>query len=188
MKGGSKFKRFFCVFIILAAVVKSSLWLRHQLIQRQVQQHIEEGARFDQASQLDQAAAEYQAALALDPGNPFALFNLGSVRKKQERWEEALAAYQEALPRSPEWSIRSAFVHSAIGDVYVHKGQSEPALREFQYTLDLLLRLRKSARDSGLLSEIDNGIREMQTRIAAIRPGDEKESSLASPSYGRYEN
>lgn len=60
-----------------------------------------EGVAHYQAGRLPQAEQKFAAALALVPGRPSVLTNLGAVRLRLGRAEEALAVLQEALAQEP---------------------------------------------------------------------------------------
>jgi len=49
----------------------------------------------------EMALTEYGKALALQPNSPNVLMAIGSVRRRQGRWEEARRLFQEALDRDP---------------------------------------------------------------------------------------
>ena len=58
-----------------------------------------------QGGRLDEAAASYQCAIAIQPHNPSAFYNLGIVRLQQGRIEEAAASFESALglmPNNPD--------------------------------------------------------------------------------------
>lgn len=50
---------------------------------------------------LREAAEQYREAASLDPRAAEPLLRLGDARADDERWEEALAAYEDALRRDP---------------------------------------------------------------------------------------
>lgn len=61
-----------------------------------------EGVAHYEAGRLPQAEQKFAGALALVPGRPSVLTNLGAVRLKLGRVEEALALLQEALEQEPD--------------------------------------------------------------------------------------
>lgn len=61
-----------------------------------------EGVAHYEAGRLREAERKFAGALALAPGRPSVLTNLGAVRLKLGRPEEALALLQEALAQEPE--------------------------------------------------------------------------------------
>jgi predicted TPR repeat methyltransferase len=60
-----------------------------------------EGVAHYEAGRLEQAERNFAGALALAPGRPSVLTNLGAVRLKLGRTEEALAVLEEAIEREP---------------------------------------------------------------------------------------
>ena len=63
--------------------------------------HYNLGTALAVAGRLDEAAAEYERALALDPAYARAHANLGSVRLQQGRVAEAVARLEEAVRLDP---------------------------------------------------------------------------------------
>jgi tetratricopeptide (TPR) repeat protein len=60
------------------------------------------GVQAYEAGRLPEAERHFAAALALVPGRPSVLTNLGAVRLKPGRAEEALAVLEEALAQEPD--------------------------------------------------------------------------------------
>lgn len=73
---------------------------------------------------LDGAAAKYEAILKTEPGSVFALSNLGVIRFRQERVEEAEKALQGALAADPQ----DAFSLSVLGIVHYRQGRYDDAV------------------------------------------------------------
>ena len=77
---------------------------------------------------FDDAAAKYEAALALDPKNTFAQFNLGVVRYQQGQLDEAEAALAKVIAATPDdsgaWSLRGA--------IHFRQGKLQIALKELR--------------------------------------------------------
>ena len=59
-----------------------------------------------EAGQLAQAQKIYQQILKQDPGNPLALNNLGAIKVKEDKFREALAYLQQALPRAQGYKLK----------------------------------------------------------------------------------
>lgn len=65
---------------------------------RSAYEHYLEGCRFDEEPQtMERAADAYMAALRLDPALSCAITNLGNLRYRQERFEEAERLYRSAV-------------------------------------------------------------------------------------------
>ena len=65
-----------------------------------------------EAGRLDEALADFDAALALAPGRPSLLANRGTTLCRLARWGEAVAALQAAVQPitptpGPRWGCRS---------------------------------------------------------------------------------
>ena len=52
-------------------------------------------------NRTEQALADFDAALALMPGHPAALYNRGNALSALGRYQEALAAFERALAAAP---------------------------------------------------------------------------------------
>jgi tetratricopeptide (TPR) repeat protein len=65
--------------------------------------HIEQGLAYLEQDQLDEAAAEFQKAIELDPENAVAHRNLGTAYGEQGEYEEAVAAYEKAIEIDPDY-------------------------------------------------------------------------------------
>jgi tetratricopeptide (TPR) repeat protein len=59
-----------------------------------------------EAGKLAQAQELYQEILQQDPGNPLALNNLGAIRVKEHKYQEALKYLEQALPRAQGYKIK----------------------------------------------------------------------------------
>src|SRR6185503_6624540 len=59
------------------------------------------GLDAQKAGQYEQALREYATALQLDPKYYFAQFNSASCYAELQRWPEAIAAFQAAIPLRP---------------------------------------------------------------------------------------
>src|SRR3954471_5288505 len=86
-----------------------------------------EGVTHYQAGRLQQAERQFAAALALVPGRPSALTNLGAVRLKLGRAAEALPLLEEALAQEPGNAEALALCATALAEL----GRTAPALDLF---------------------------------------------------------
>jgi tetratricopeptide (TPR) repeat protein len=78
--------------------------------------------------ELDQAIAEFQTAIQLDPKDAKAHYNLGLAYQQQDKLDEAAAAYQEAIGLDPDL----ANAHNNLGHIYYTQGRPEQAIAEYQ--------------------------------------------------------
>ena len=91
-------------------------------------EHLDRGNDYLDQGQFDQAIAEFQAAIQLDPSDARAHYNLGLAYQKQGKLDEAAAAYLEALQTDPD--IGDA--HNNLGLVYDTQGKPDQAIAEYQ--------------------------------------------------------
>lgn len=59
-----------------------------------------------EAGKLDQAQGLYQEILKQDPGNPLALNNLGAIKVKEHKYQEALKYLEQALAHAKGYRIK----------------------------------------------------------------------------------
>ena len=85
-----------------------------------------------QQGKLDEAAAEYRAALAIKPDYLEAQANLGVVLARLGRYDEAVAAYESALKLAPH----SAPILLNLGIAYYRAGKFDQAVAAFQRLLE----------------------------------------------------
>jgi serine/threonine-protein kinase len=81
----------------------------------------------------DQALEHFFAAERLRPGDPEVLAAIGYVRRRQGRWEEAVAALKQSLERDP----RSANTALALGETYRWMRRQGDAKTYLDRALDL---------------------------------------------------
>ena len=59
-----------------------------------------------EAGKLAEAQKIYEQILQQDPGNPLALNNLGALKVKENKFQEALAFLSQALPRAQGYKLQ----------------------------------------------------------------------------------
>jgi tetratricopeptide (TPR) repeat protein len=84
------------------------------------------GNEYQALGKLTAAEAQYTAALATAPRYYRALAGLAQVRVVQERYQEAVALYQQAIDILP----LPDYV-AALGDIYRQRGQVEEAAKQY---------------------------------------------------------
>ncbi len=82
---------------------------------------------------LDESAAQYRAALELDPNNAFAASGLGVIAMKRHEDEAALGYFQGALRHDPN----DAITHYDLGLVLARKGSIDDAIAQFEAAIRL---------------------------------------------------
>jgi tetratricopeptide (TPR) repeat protein len=95
-----------------------------------VMAHTNLGFYLERSGQAAAAAAEYRAAIALQPDLPGLYNNLGTaLAEVAGRLNEAVAAFQEALKRQPDF----AEAHYNLGDAWIKlPGRLNEAIAEYQ--------------------------------------------------------
>jgi predicted TPR repeat methyltransferase len=86
------------------------------------------------AGRLDEAAAAYARALAIDPAHVNALINLGVLARMRGQPEEAEAAYRNALRLAPGHAEAYSNLR-LLGNAYYVAGQRENAIEVFESCL-----------------------------------------------------
>jgi tetratricopeptide (TPR) repeat protein len=129
---------------------------------------------------LDQAEAELDRALALEPDNWIALLLRGQVRERRERWEDARADYAAVVaadPQGPEGHLGLARLGRRQGDLEGAWREASRALAaspEHHQALSLLARLAAERGDGSAAAGLAQraaavGPRDYQGRVAMAR-------------------
>lgn len=129
-----------------------------------------EGVADYQAGRLEQAERKFAAALALAPGRPSVLTNLGAVRLKLGRPHEAVGLLREALAQEPDNAEAQGHCATALAEL----GRCEEALVHFERALALDARAPAlwTLRGSVLKELGRDGEAEASWRTALERGGD----------------
>lgn len=85
------------------------------------------GMVFTRQQKYDAAIAELQKSIALNPADNFAHSALGDAYAGQAKWNEAIAAYQNALTRKDDLSTRLQ-----LASTYIAQGKTDNAIGEYQ--------------------------------------------------------
>jgi predicted TPR repeat methyltransferase len=126
-----------------------------------------DGVRHYEEGRLPQAEQQFAAALALAPGRPSVLTNLGAVRLQLGRTEEALALLEEAIASEPDNAEALGHCGTALAEL----GRLAPALAMFDRALAqdpgkaVVWRMRGSVlKELGRNEEAAKSFREAQAR------------------------
>lgn len=95
--------------------------------------HRVQGTAFFKQGQHEQAAAEFQQAIRLDPNDAKTYNNLGNVYLKMGRLEEAHAAFERSVRLDPNQAV----VHGNWGTAYFQQGRYQRAREEWETALRL---------------------------------------------------
>ena len=93
--------------------------------------HSDLGELLSAQGRLDEAIAQYQQCLELQPDFVYAHNNLGNALRQQGRTQEALLQYRKALELQPDF----AWADCNLGMIYLQQGRVEEAITEFQQAL-----------------------------------------------------
>ncbi len=95
--------------------------------------HVVAGNTYLIQGKWDEAIAEYEKALALNPEDTLAYLGLGQVYQARAKREEAQAAYQQAIAVCSG----NVLVRISLAEVYAAGGKTEEAIRQYQEALRL---------------------------------------------------
>jgi type IV pilus biogenesis/stability protein PilW len=96
-------------------------------------EHLDTGLDYLEQEEPEQARAEFEEALRLDPGYALAHYNLGRVHYQQGELDLAEAAFKEAIENDPEL----AAAHTNLGVVYADQGRYAEAIAEYETAIEL---------------------------------------------------
>jgi tetratricopeptide (TPR) repeat protein/predicted Ser/Thr protein kinase len=93
--------------------------------------HVYLARRYVQQGNVEQAIAEYEAAIRLDPGFVEAYVDLGGVLLRENDLEGALERFEEALAIDPD----HVKAHLGIGDVYLQMRDYDAAAHHYEIVI-----------------------------------------------------
>ncbi|MDH4135137.1 MAG: tetratricopeptide repeat protein [Anaerolineae bacterium] len=96
-------------------------------------EHMDLGLEYYGQGKFDEAIAEFQAAIELEPDDADAHRNLGTAYGEQGKWEEAAAAYEQAIELDPDFG-------EAYGDLvwpYIELGRLSEAIATGEKAIEL---------------------------------------------------
>lgn len=111
---------------------------------------IDRGLAHQQAARYAQAAADYEAALALEPDHPDALHLLGLVAQQQGDHDAAGRWIDRAIAADPD----AAEFHANRGEVFRSLRQFDQAIASYQRSLDLEPGRVEVLRNLGLAAQL----------------------------------
>lgn len=122
----------------------------------------------------EDARLAYEQALALDPGNIYALNNLGYLLLRQGNVEDALQLIQRAIEIEPTYAL----AHNNLGNAYLNLGRAEEAMAEYQAAIAADLNYAMPHRNLALvyclLGQRDEAIAEYQ-KYFELAPAETKD-------------
>jgi tetratricopeptide (TPR) repeat protein len=100
---------------------------------RKLRPRFDLGLAFQQAGRNEEAIAQYEEALRLEPSHPLVLTNLGNVFRQLGDLEKARALLEEVVALRPA----AAEAHLNLGNVHLDRGDIEEADRCYRRALEL---------------------------------------------------
>ena len=91
--------------------------------------HSNLGLGLYEAGRKEEAMAQYDKAVRLDPADPNARFNRGIALAGLDRTAEAVEEYRRALEAGPAWSAR---VRNNLGNAYLKLGKADEARAQYE--------------------------------------------------------
>ena len=117
----------------------------------QARRHFLEGVMHFEAARLDDAERSFEAALALAPGRPSVLANLGAARVRLGKFAQAVPVLEQASAAEP--GNADAWGH--LGTACAELGRMEEALNAYGRALQINPQLTEAwSRRGGLLREL----------------------------------
>jgi Tfp pilus assembly protein PilF/predicted Ser/Thr protein kinase len=95
--------------------------------------HVYLARRYVQQGNVDEAIAEYEAAIDLDPGFVEAYVDLGNLMVREGDFQRGLELFEEALDIEPG----HVKAHLSMGDAYLQMGDFDAAAYHYQMVVDL---------------------------------------------------
>lgn len=90
------------------------------------------------AGKLDEAAAAFQKALALDPGNLGYRFGMGLVQQRQKQWAEAIQTFQALVEKAQKETPLYVDALFSLGSSLERAGRFDEAVTIFQKLINLV--------------------------------------------------
>jgi tetratricopeptide (TPR) repeat protein len=96
-------------------------------------EHMELGVDYHEQGRLDEAIAEFQEAIQLDPDFVEAHYNLGLAYTDQGEFDAAIAEYEKAIGLAPDLAV----AHNGLGNVYYNLNRIDEAMAEYEEAVRL---------------------------------------------------
>jgi len=91
------------------------------------------GSLYLQQNREREAQEMFERVLELEPQNAEAMASLALVHGRNNRWEDAIACYKEALKND----ARSSVLHKGLAQAYFELGNHNAALKEIKKALQI---------------------------------------------------
>lgn len=141
------------VLIILAALMVSTLACLSPEYQ-----HLNKGDKYSEKGQWDDAIAEYNSALEINPDFLEALFNRGTAYVEKGTYDKGIEDYSRVI----ELDRENTLAYWQRSTAYIHNQQYKEAIEDCQSALDLGLQSHFIYKNLGIasanLEQYDNAI------------------------------
>jgi tetratricopeptide (TPR) repeat protein len=139
-----------------------------------IQKHLAEGKRLGKDGDYEQAIAEFNKILKLDPKNVHALNNLGVAYFKLNKLDKAISYYTRAI----DSGVANATTYFFRGIIFGrHRGEHAKAVKDYSKAVQLQPNFTKAylnrASAYSSLKEYDKAVADYN-KVVKIRPSTEK--------------
>ncbi|MBV8278300.1 MAG: tetratricopeptide repeat protein [Verrucomicrobia bacterium] len=114
---------------------------------------------------MDEAVAQYQRALEINPNDAEAHYNLGLVLFRNGQLDKAIAQYQKGLEINPNY----VQAHNNLGNALFQKGQLDEAVAQFQKALEINLNYAEAHNNLGIAlfqkGQLDEAVAQFQKAL-----------------------
>jgi tetratricopeptide (TPR) repeat protein len=134
---------------------------------KSAREHCELGRSYLRIGSFQQAADEFQRAVALQPDDFWSNFYEGLCAYRLERFDEAVAAFRSCIALAP--TTAECYYNRALAESA--RRRPEPAFRDYSRALELDPRLADAALNRGILSferrRFDEAVADFERALAA---------------------
>lgn len=150
------------------------------------------GASLLEQGKVEEAIAEFQKAVELDPVYTVAQLNLAYAYDRQGRIEEAVNQYHKVIELEPG----NFFAHNNLGALYDKQGRYEDAIQEFEWALEIdpsnataVANLEKARKNRATVQEREERIAQAHEKVEAdpTNPRASYELARVYASFGEKE-
>jgi tetratricopeptide (TPR) repeat protein len=131
--------------------------------------HVNLGVALEDAGRLDEAVAENETAISIDPTWSVAYENIGSVASRRHRYAETVPWLEKASSLDP----KDATIHNSLGNVLDKLGRVDEALTQYQEAVQLNPTYFNARANLGFAlsrkGALDEAIRQLQA-AAELKP------------------
>ena len=100
----------------------------------EAKKHFRQGYEYSQQGKLEEAIAEFQQVIQINPNKLLGNFLLGDSYRRQGKLDDAITKYQQTLQIDSNY----AMAHLGLGYIYHIQGKYEQSVAKYQHVIDLL--------------------------------------------------